>query len=393
MAPTIPPASPQTPPPVSPEPIISQPDSRTVACAPAVAPIARAADDHFYSRVFAIATIALLGLALYQIVLPFLGPLIWALFLAFLLHPLHVRMTRQFKGRENVSAALLTLATLVILIGPVTAMSAAFVAQAGDLVQWVQETLAKRTQQQYRMLADVPFVEPMLQWMRDNFGISTAHIQNWIAQGAQQLPRLLADLGGKIFLGAINTALAFVVMLFMFFFFVRDGAEFVAMLRDLTPMTPARRQQLMDHVAAVTRAVVFGTGITVLVQGALVGIAFMLTGLSAPLVFGALAALAALLPFGGTAFVWLPALLVLAGQDNWSMAIAMLAIGLMSSTVDNVLRPLLISGRAEIGTLPVFVGVLGGAAAFGPIGLFLGPVVLALIIALMRFALELRRAS
>ena len=330
---------------------------------------------------------------LYQIVAPFFGPLAWALFISFLLHPLHVRLTARLRGRENVSAALLTLATFILLIGPLTAMSAAFVAQAGDLVQWAQQTLAKQTRQQYATLAELPVLGPIMHWMRDSLGIRTGQIQSWIAQATQHLPQLLAGLGGQIFLGALNTVVSFVIMLFMLFFFVRDGAEVVTMLRDLVPMNVARREQLVEHVSAVTRAVVFGTGMTALVQGTLVGIAFLITGLSSPLVFGVLAALLALLPFGGTAFVWVPALLILIGQNSWGMAIVMLVIGIMSSSVDNVLRPMLISGRAEVGTLTVFVGVLGGTAAFGPIGLFLGPVVLALIIALMRFAQDLRRGA
>ncbi|HTE42829.1 MAG TPA: AI-2E family transporter, partial [Steroidobacteraceae bacterium] len=286
---------------------------------------------------------------------------------------------------------LLTFAAFVMLIGPLTAISTAFAAQAGDLVQWVQATLAKQTRQEW-LVADAPVIGPALDWMRDTFGIRTGQIQEWIQQGTQHLPQFLAGMSGKIFLGALNTVFAFVIMLFMFFFLVRDGANIVNLLRDLIPMKPARRQQLVDHVANVTRAVVFGTGLTVLVQGALVGIAFLITGLSGPLVFGVLAAFLALLPFGGTALVWIPATLLLASQDNWGMAIVMLVIGLVSSSIDNVLRPLLISGRAEVDTLSVFIGVLGGAAAFGPIGIFLGPVIISLIIALIQFGREQRAA-
>ncbi len=349
-------------------------------------------DDRFYARVFAVTATVVLGIVLYQIIAPFVGPLMWALFLAFLLYPLHVRLTRQLNGRENLSAALLTIATFVVLIGPLTAMSAAFVAQAVELVKWAQESLAKQTQQ-HGILSEFPLVGPVLDWLRNSFGIRTGQVRGWLTQGTQHLPEFLAGLGGKIFLGAINTVLAFVVMLFMLFFFMRDGAVLVEMLHDLIPMTANRRDQLIDHVASVTRAVVFGTGITALVQGTLVGFAFLIAGLSSPLVFGVVGALLALLPFGGTAFVWIPALLVLISQQRWGMAIVMLIIGIMSSSADNVLRPLLISGRARVGTLTIFVGVLGGTAAFGPIGLFLGPVVLALIIALIQFAHEHRRAA
>jgi predicted PurR-regulated permease PerM len=375
------------------EPNVPPDNQPTVAVQVDVPPPPELIEDRFYLRVFAVAATALLAVLLYQIIAPFLGPLMWALFIAFLLHPVHVRVTRRFNGRANASAALLTFATFILLIGPLTAMSAAFIAQAAELVRWAQEALAKQTGRQYPLLAEWPMVGPLLHWMRDTLGIRTGEIQNWIAQGTQQLPQFLAGLGGRIFLGAINTVLAFVIMLFMLFFFIRDGANFVGMLRDLIPMAAARREHLMNHLAAVTRAVVFGTGTTALVQGTIVGIAFLITGLSSPLVFGVLAALLALLPFGGAALVWFPALLLLIGENRWGMAVAMLFIGVLSSSIDNVLRLMLISGRAEVGTLTVFLGVLGGAAAFGPIGLFLGPVVLALIIALTRFALEVRRAN
>ncbi len=358
----------------------------------AIAPIPTE-HDHFYSRFFAIATIALLGFALYQIIQPFLGTLMWALFLAFLLHPLHLRITRRYKKSQNLSALFLTFVTLVILIGPITALGSMFVTQASDLVLWLHDLFTQKTHQQYRTLAKLPLADFILQWMRDNFGIQSRQVEQWIAGSAQQLQPFLTGLSQRIFLNAINTTFAFVVMLFMLFFFLRDGAEFTAMFRDMIPMTPKRRTLLMAHMAAVTRAVVFGTGVTALVQGTLVGLAFLVTGLNAPLVYGVLAALLALLQFGGTAFIWVPAVFILASQARWDLAIVMLAIGVLSSTIDNVLRPLLISGRAEIGTLAVFIGVLGGASAFGLIGFILGPVVLALIIALMRFALELRKAS
>ena len=349
--------------------------------------------DLFYSRVFAIATITLLGFAMYQIIQPFLGALIWALFLAFLLHPLHRRITRRYKKSHNRSALFLTLVTLVIIIGPLTALGSMFVTQASDLVLWLHDFFTQKTHQQYRTLAKLPLADFILQWMRDNFGIKSRQVEQWIAGSAQQLQPFLTGLGQRIFLNAIDTTFSFVMMLFVLFFFLRDGAEFTTMCRDMIPMTPKRRNLLMAHMAAVTRAVVFGTGVTALVQGILVGLAFLVTGLDAPLVYGVLAALLALLPFGGTAFIWVPAVFVLVSQARWDLAIVMLAIGVLSSTIDNILRPLLISGRAEIGTLAIFIGVLGGASAFGLIGFILGPVVLALIIALMRFAQELRNAS
>jgi predicted PurR-regulated permease PerM len=105
-------------------------------------------------------------------------------------------------------------------------------------------------------------------------------------------------------------------------------------------------------------------------------------------VFGVLAALFALVPMAGTPVIWVPAVIVLALQGRYYAAIFMLVWGGFVVTIDNVLRPWLVSGRAQIGALTVFLGVLGGVAAFGPIGVILGPLVLALAIALVRFYSE-----
>src|SRR6266545_4327581 len=134
--------------------------------------------------------------------------------------------------------------------------------------------------------------------------------------------------------------------------------------------------------------------LTALVQGALVGIAFAVVGFPSPLVFGALAGALSLLPIGGTALVWLPGAVILAAQGRWPWAIGMALYGgvIVSVVTNNVLKPRLISGHAEIGTLPVFFGVLGGLAAFGLIGMLLGPVVIALAQALLSWAEEGKQA-
>lgn len=350
--------------------------------------------DRFYARTFALVTTLVLGIALYHILAPFLGPLLWALFIAFLLHPLHVRLSRRLRHRQQLSALLLTLLTFVVIIGPLTALSAAFAAQVGDLLQFAQQTVADQTKTNVFNLTNVPWVRDALAWLNGTFNISLASVQGWLVQGSKELLQWLASMGGKVFIGAIGTVIGFLLMLFLLFFFIRDGAEMLNTARELIPMSSAHKAKLFDHLGAVTRAMVYGTGLTAMIQGALVGIAFLIVGLPSPVVFAVVAALAALLPFGGSALVWAPAAVALAVQGRWGATIFMLIWGaLLVSLVDNFVRPLLVSGRAQVGTLTVFIGVLGGLSAFGGIGLFLGPVVLALMIALIRFMLEIRRAE
>ena len=351
-------------------------------------------DDRFYARSFALATTVALGIAFYRIIEPFLGPLTWAIFLAFLLYPFHVRLTRRLRGRQQLSAFALTILTLIVFVGPLTALSAAFAAQVGQLLQYAQQAVAGQARTNVLDFANVPWVSSSLAWLNDMFGVNTAQVRGWVTQGAQQVLQWLASAGGKVFVGAIGTVVGFVLMEFMLFFFIRDGEQMLTTARDLIPLPRAYKARLFDHLSAVTRAMVYGTGLTALIQGALVGIAFLIAGLPSPLVFGVIAALAALLPFGGTALVWGPAAIVLAGQGKWGWAAFMVVWGaLLVSLVDNVVRPWLVSGRADVGTLTVFIGVLGGLSAFGAIGLFLGPVILALMIALIRFTLEVRSGN
>jgi len=345
----------------------------------------------FYARAFALVGLLVLGYLLYLIVLPFLAPIAWALFLAFLVYPMHRWLARRLGGRPALSAALLTVFVLLLLIGPLTALGAAFARQAADLTRHIQQLVVEHKPAAPSDLATLPLVGPAIAWLQETAGVSLAQIQAWAIEAAQALLKALGALGRAAFLGALGTLVGFALMIFILFFAIRDGRRWMETARELVPMSAAERARLFEHLASVTRAMVYGTGVTALTQGALVAIGFAIAGLPSPVVFGVLAALAALVPMVGTPAVWVPALIVLAAQDRWGAALFMLIWGGFVVTIDNFLRPWLVSGRAQIGALTVFIGVLGGVGAFGPIGILLGPLVLALAIALVRFRLEAGR--
>jgi predicted PurR-regulated permease PerM len=349
-------------------------------------------DEVFYSRTFALLTLALLAYLLFQILQPFLAPIAWALFIAFLVYPLHRWLAAKLRGRDGWSAAVLTIATVLILVGPLTALGAAFAAQAAELLRYAQDFAVEHKPTEASDLETIPLLGPAIVWLQESAGLSLAQMQAWGVEGARTVLRTLASLGQKAVLGALGTVVGFALMVFILFFAIRDGREAFATLRRLIPMSSGDRSRLFAHLASVTRAMVYGTGVTALVQGVLIAIGFAVVGLPSPIVFGVLAALLALVPLAGTPVVWVPAVLVLAAQERWYAAIFLLIWGSLVATVDNVLRPMLVSGRAQVGTLTVFIGVLGGVSAFGPIGVILGPLVLALIIALVRFALDERVA-
>ncbi len=345
----------------------------------------------FYQRLLGVAGLSLVALLVFRIIEPFLGPIAWALFIGFLLQPAQARLAKWLGGRTSVSAFVLTILVLLLFLGPLTALAVAFARQAADLAGRLQAWVGE---QQGTTLSDIdhmPVIGSLLDWLDQNLEISTTTVQAWLVEGGKRLFEQLASFGGIAFLGAVGTVLSFTVMLFILFFIIRDGRAIARLGAALVPLEPARREELAERLSSVTRAVVRGTVVTAIVQGFLLGIAFAVVGLPAPVVFGVVGAVLSVVPFGGTALVWVPAVIMLMIQGSYTQASILIAFGVVVSSVDNFLKPLLISGQTVLPTLAVFIGVLGGLAAFGMIGLFLGPVVIALVLALIGFAKEKKR--
>jgi predicted PurR-regulated permease PerM len=349
------------------------------------------ASSNFYPRVFALVVAAVLGYALILIFTPFFGAMTWAAFLAFLLFPLNVRWRRHLRGKGMAAGVLTVLAPIVILL-PLSALSIDFVTQISALLQKLQKSA---TQWDIKSLSDLqqfPWIARANGWLQENAGVSATQVQSWLVSGTQHFLQRAAGFGGSFFLGALDSLLSFAIMLFLLFFFLRDGDVMMERARNLIPMDEGRKDRLFDQLSNVTRAIMFGTSVTAIAQGLLIGIGFAIAGLPSPVVFGVMAALLSMLPIGGAAFVWIPAAIWLFVDGRWGYGIFMLAWGLMLGGLDNVLRPVLISGRAKISALAVFIGVLGGIPAFGAIGVIAGPVALSLALALIEFAEETRKS-
>jgi predicted PurR-regulated permease PerM len=341
----------------------------------------------FYARVFALVVAAALGYALFLIFRPFFVAMSWAAFLAFLLYPLNLRLRRRTRGKSLAAGLLTVLAPITILL-PLSALSIEFVAQISGLLQKLQQGARQLDIKTFSDLQRFPVIARANTWLQAHVGISADQVQSYVISGTQDVLQHAAGLSGSFFLGALGSLVGFGIMLSLLFFFLRDGDAMSARARALIPMDEARKDRLFHQLSGVTRAIVFGTTMTALMQGVVLGIGFAIAGLPSPMVFGVLAALLSMLPVGGAAFVWVPAAVWLLYDGRWGFAIFMIAWGLMLAGLESVMRPLLISGRARISALVVFVGVLGGIPAFGAIGIIAGPVVLSLVIALVEFAEE-----
>jgi predicted PurR-regulated permease PerM len=338
----------------------------------------------FYRHTFVIATLLILGWLLWSILEPLWSTIGWAAVLAFLLHPLHERLTKKFKNRGSLSAGLLTALAPFCIIAPIAFLGVVFARQVANILS----AMSKSTLTYPDLLARLdttPVIGGAVRWVRDTAPVSGEQIRSWVTDGAQSVLKSAATMGGSIALGVMGSLVGFFMMLFLLFFLLRDGRLMLRRLIALIPLEPRPRGQLIAYLGDVTRAVVFGSVATALIQGAFTGVGFALVGLPSPVVFGVLATLAAFLPVG-SAIVLIPAVLYLMFEGRWGAAIFLGVWSAGVGVMDNFLRPYLTAKQAEVSTLAVFVGAIGGASAFGILGLVIGPVLLGFVAALLQFA-------
>jgi predicted PurR-regulated permease PerM len=339
----------------------------------------------FYRRAFALATALILGYLLWRLLRPLASTLGWAAVLAFMLHPLHEKLTRRLAGRATWSASILTALTPFCVLAPLSFLGVVFTAQAVALINY----LRTRTWLPYSELAEraahLPVLGPAVQWVRENAIISADQVQGWVSEGVQSMLHSAAAMGGSLVFGVFGTVLSFFVMLFLLFFFLREGRAILAHLTRLIPLEPGTRSRLMSYLGDVIRAVVFGSSATALICGAFVGVAYGVLDLPSPMVFGVLGVITALLP-AGAAVLLLPPLVYLLLEGRWGAAIFLAVWTTAMWVVESVVRPVLTAHRADVSTLAVFIGAIGGVSAFGLLGLVIGPVLLSFAVALLLFA-------
>ncbi|HEV7136154.1 MAG TPA: AI-2E family transporter, partial [Steroidobacteraceae bacterium] len=264
-----------------------------------------------------------------------------------------------------------------------------FAGQVASLIGYLRGQSFLGYPQLLAKLESYPLLGSLLRWSSANFPVSAAQLQGWVTGSMQTVLKSAATAGGTLALGVFGTVVGFFMMLFLLFFLLRDGRAMLEHLERLIPLEAARRERLLDYLAQVTRAVVFGSTATALIQGIFVAVGFALAGLPSPVVFGVVATIAALLP-AGAAVVLVPAVLYLAVGGHWVAAVFLAFWGALLAVVENVARPLLTAHRAHVSTLAVFVGAVGGVSAFGVLGLVIGPVLLSFVVALVRFTTEVR---
>ncbi len=331
--------------------------------------------------------LASLLLLAYMVLSEFLLSLIWAFILAYVTWPIYCWVRHRLKDNNTISAGLMTLMITAIIF--LTVYWLANLLQE-ELKNAYQALLASFSQGPYQLpeaINRIPWLGPYLQDWVDRLSSDWIGVAEELAKWLRQWLGQFADFLGNIGRNIVKLAVILVTLFFCF----RDGEEAIKQLHHGVVRFLGKHQDVYLQAAGqTTKAVVYGLVLAALVQGGLAGIGYYAAGVQAPVLFGAVTALLALVPMGAT-LVWVPIGITLLLVDQIWAGIALLLWGfLVVSTVDNVIRPLVISGAGRVPFLVVMFGVLGGLNAFGAVGLFLGPVILAVLLAVWQAWLELQ---
>jgi predicted PurR-regulated permease PerM len=325
-------------------------------------------------RIVAIATAILLTAGCIVVLYPFVSALLWAVILCFVTWPTFLWGVRHLGGRRTLAATLIALLVAVLLVAPFVAVGLSLADNVSHLTTMISRGLEKGPPPPPAWLADIPLVGHRLHAGWQTLLRDTSHLTATLQRLVVPVSTWLLSQGVALGAGVLYMTLSVLLLFFLY----RDGAALATRLQEVTGrIAGARAQQLVDLAVSTVRGVVYGILGSILAQSILAGVGFLVAGVPGALLLGFLTLFLSVLP-GGPALLWLPASIWLykQGATGWAIFLALWGL-LVVGTADNVIKPYLIGRGSDLPFILVLLGVLGGAFAFGVIGIFLGPTLLA----------------
>jgi predicted PurR-regulated permease PerM len=339
--------------------------------------------DSNVQRSFFIALLMVVTLAFFWLIRGFLQPIFWAIALGIVVYPLHALLSQRLHDRRGLAASISVLIVVIVVILPLIGLGAAVAREGAALYERLQtngvgiDGIFARVEQ--RMPPIISLVERL--------GIDPARLQEQAQTAAVTASRFIADRAVSIGQGTLRGTIFFFLMLYLLFFFLRDGPRILEALIRALPLGDKRERHLLERFAGVSRATIKGTLVVGIVQGTIGGIAFALLGISAPILWGVVMALLSILPAVGTALVWLPASILLLINGQIFGGIALIFVGVfVIGLVDNLLRPILVGRDTQLPDYVILLATLGGLAGFGLAGIIIGPIIAAFFLSVWGMA-------
>lgn len=340
-------------------------------------------NEHNVERAFFFALLFAVTLTFVWLIRGFLQPIFWAIALGIVVYPLHARLVQRFGKRDGLAAGLSVAIVVVVVILPLLGIGAAVTREAAPLVDRLDTGEIGFRDLYARFTARVPQINELL----DRIGVDPSRLESQLQEAAITASRFIATRALAIGQDTLRVTVFFFLMLYLLFFFLRDGERLLEGLVRALPLGDQRERHLLERFAEVSRATIKGTLVVGIAQGAIGGIAFALLGLGAPVLWGVVMALVSILPAVGPALVWLPAAIVLLGSGQIIGGIVLILVGVfVIGLVDNLLRPILVGRDTRLPDYLILLSTLGGLAAFGLAGIIIGPIIAAFFLSVWTMA-------
>ena len=324
--------------------------------------------------------LALVTAAFFWIISPFFGAVFWAMVLALMFMPVHRRLCALLRGRDTLAALGTLLFCMVIVVVPMIFVVGAMVDEATSFTQRLR-TGEFNPRTYFEQIQNA-----LPGWSRDllgRFGLFNAQdvvdkLTAAVVQGGQALTARALAIGQNTLMLLVNLG----IMLYLLFFFLRDGRDLAQTIRRAVPMQRQHTDFLLSKFATVVRATVKGTVVVALVQGMLGGVAFAFLGIHGAVLWGVVMSVLSLLPAVGAALVWAPVAIYLIATGSMIEGLGLAAWGAgVMGMVDNLLRPILVGKETKLPDYLVLLSTIGGLSIFGVNGFLIGPAIAALFVA------------
>lgn len=329
--------------------------------------------------------VVVVSLAFAWILYPFYGAILWAVILATVFAPAQRRVLKSMPGRPNLAALVMVIIIVTIVLLPLALTAASIVNEATNLYDRIQSgelDLGRILQR---------FLDALPGWASDllaRAGVTdVGDIQQRVVAVLKEGGQFFAAQAVLVGQGTANLLISLFIMLYLLFFLLRDGEEIAARVAKAIPLRREEKGALFEKFAVVVRAMVKGTILVAIVQGALGGLIFWLLGIHAPVLWGVIMAFLSLLPAVGAAVIWFPVAIYLLATGAILKGIILIAFGAgVIGLVDNLLRPYLVGKDTRMPDYIVLLSTLGGIAIFGLNGFVIGPLIAAMFIAVWDIA-------
>jgi predicted PurR-regulated permease PerM len=316
----------------------------------------------------------------YRIAEPFLKPIFSALVLAIAFHPIHNRVHRRLRN-ANLAALISTLLVILVISIPAILIGIAITRELTD----AYKSLSERSVEEGGW---TPFLlhtlERPLAWVGRFIDLSEFDLRDALLSRIQEISGFLVNFARGAVGNLTSLILNSVVAFFTLFYLFREGKHTRRRVAAALPLSHEQVEKLFTDISRAISASIYGSFAVALGQGSLTSLAFVILGLPSPILWGVVTALFSMIPLVGSAFVWLPASILLMATGHIGKGIILLLFGTaVIGTADNFIRPYVMSEQVNLPPILLFFALLGGAQQFGIIGLFVGPIVLAVTVTVL----------